>query len=236
MKIFIFELFCIVIILFLPIINRMNIVKSIIFGAPGSGKGTISEKIVRNFLIKHVSTGDILRYHIANKTKLGEKVNSYVSSGKLVPDEVMNELVEDELKSHNDSWLLDGYPRTLAQAEELSKHVDVNLVINLDVPFDVIVDRLKSRWIHKGSGRIYNIGFNNPKVPGLDDVTGEELVQREDDKPAVVLKRLNTYADNAKPIIEFYKCKNVLTTFTGNTSDEIWENLHPFLSERLSQK
>lgn len=214
----------------------MNHVRSIILGAPGSGKGTISERIIKNFVIKHISSGDILRSNIANKTDLGKTVSSYVSSGKLVPDNVMNSLIHNELTQYHESWLLDGYPRTLPQAQKLDGAVDITLVINLVVPFDVIVDRLKSRWIHEPSGRVYNIGFNDPKVPGLDDITKEKLIQREDDKPAVVQKRLNTYATNANPVIEFFKVKNVLETFQGKSSNEIWEKLYPFLCQKLEKK
>ncbi len=213
----------------------MSLIRSIIFGAPGSGKGTISERICQRFRFTHVSSGDILRANIVAGTELGITVNSFVSTGKLVPDDVMNALIESKLNECSGSWLLDGYPRTLSQTEKLWEHVQVNLVINLEVPFDVIIDRLKNRWIHESSGRIYNVGFSDPKVPGLDDITREKLIQREDDKPAVVLKRLETYAATSRPIIEFFRSKGVLETFEGKSSNEIWEMLYPFLRAKLGQ-
>lgn len=214
----------------------MNSIRSIIFGAPGSGKGTISERIIKQFVIKHISSGDILRSNIANKTELGKAISSCVSSGKLVSDDVMNTVILDELKRSSESWLLDGYPRTVAQATKLSESVNINLVINLVVPYSVIIDRLRSRWIHLPSGRVYNIGFNDPKVPGLDDITQEKLVQREDDQPAVVQKRLDTYSETAGPIIDFFNNKGVLVTFEGKTSNEIWEKLYPFLRSKLEKR
>lgn len=212
---------------------RMIKIRALILGAPGSGKGTISEKIKSNFIINYISSGDILRYSIANKTELGKQIETQVSEGKLVADDLMNSVIKTELNKTSEPWLLDGYPRTLGQAEKLSKDVDVNLVINLVVPFNVIVDRLKSRWIHLPSGRVYNIGFNDPKKPGLDDVTNEKLVQREDDKPEVVQKRLDTYSATINPVIDFYSKKNVLHTFKGNTSKEIWGELSQFLIKKI---
>ncbi|XKL59676.1 hypothetical protein PGB90_000692 [Kerria lacca] len=214
----------------------MNRIKGIILGAPGSGKGTISDRIIHNFNIKHISSGDILRSNISNKTELGKTVSCYVAAGKLVPDEIMNRLIQNEMKNHIESWLLDGYPRTITQAVKLVENVEINLVINLIVPFNIIIDRLKNRWIHEPSGRIYNIGFNNPKVPGLDDITQEKLVQREDDKPSVVQERLKTYSSTVKPIIEFFKSKDILETFEGKSSDEIWGKLYPFLCKYIEKK
>ncbi|XP_065206704.1 GTP:AMP phosphotransferase AK3, mitochondrial isoform X1 [Planococcus citri] len=209
-------------------------IRAIILGAPGSGKGTISEKIRKNFIINYISSGDILRTNIANKTELGKKIESQVSSGQLVSDDVMNDLIKSELNKTSLPWLLDGYPRTLPQAEKLSRDFDINLVLNLVVPFEVIIERLKSRWIHLPSGRVYNIGFNDPKTPGFDDITNEPLTQREDDKPDVVKKRLDTYSATINPVIDFYSKKNdVLHTFKGNTSKEIWSELSQFLLKKI---
>ncbi|CAH1173987.1 unnamed protein product [Phaedon cochleariae] len=197
--------------------------KSLILGAPASGKGTISSRIIQNFNLQHISSGDKLRQNIQKKTEVGNEAERYIKDGKLVPDDIMIKFISSEIKKvPNQMWLLDGFPRTVSQAEALWKVEKLDLAINLVVPFQVIINRVKDRWIHLPSGRVYNVGFNAPKVPGKDDVTGEPLVQREDDKPEVVLKRLELYKQMTKPVIEFYKDKNILKDFHGETSDEIW--------------
>ncbi|KAJ8683459.1 hypothetical protein QAD02_019251, partial [Eretmocerus hayati] len=200
--------------------------RAVILGAPGSGKGTISARIVKNFDVCHISSGDKLRSHIANQTELGKEVKKYLDSGSLVPDETMIALISGEIKKVGDkNWLLDGFPRTVSQAEALHKIHPVSLVINVDVPDQVILDRLRNRWIHLPSGRVYNIGFNDPKVPGKDDVTGEPLTQRPDDRPEIVQARLNEYADKTKPVIDYYKKLSVLESFSGNTTDSMWPSI-----------
>lgn len=200
-----------------------KVLKALILGAPGSGKGTISSRIVKKYTVAHISSGDKLRDHIEKQTELGKEVKNFLNEGKLVPDEVMIKFMMSELKKvDNKRWLLDGFPRTIGQAEALWKVQPVNVVLNLDVPFDVIIDRIKSRWVHLPSGRVYNIGFNSPKVAGKDDETGEDLMQRPDDKPGAVKKRLEVYESMTRPVIKFYKDKGILQEFKGRTSDEIW--------------
>ena len=138
---------------------------ALIIGAPGSGKGTISNWIVRDFGLVHVSSGDLLRAHLRDGTPLGLEAKSYITAGDLVPDKVMVGLVSSELKQlGSQAWLLDGFPRTQPQAEALQAETPVNVVVNLCVPFETIIDRIKDRWIHPGSGRVYNLVFNPPKV------------------------------------------------------------------------
>lgn len=186
--------------------NISKIVKAIIIGAPGSGKGTISSRIVKDFGMKHLSSGDMLRGQILQKTEAGLNAKKYTDKGDLVPDEIMVKLILNEIHSlGNVSWLLDGFPRTVAQAIDLHKSEPVNMVISLNVPFEVIIDRIKGRWTHLPSGRVYNTEFNPPKTPGIDDVTGEPLVQRDDDKPETVRQRLETYNRQTKPVLEYYK-------------------------------
>ncbi|KAK7079639.1 GTP:AMP phosphotransferase ak3, mitochondrial, partial [Halocaridina rubra] len=143
-----------------------KVFKMIILGAPGSGKGTISSRIVRDFGLKHLSSGDLLRSQIISKTDLGLKAQTYMKDGKLVPDDVMVKLISSELAKINiPTWLLDGFPRTQPQAEALTQHERLDLVLSLEVPHEIIIDRLKCRWTHLPSGRIYNTDFNPPKVP-----------------------------------------------------------------------
>jgi len=203
---------------------------ALIIGAPGSGKGTISNWIVRDFGLVHVSSGDLLRAHLRDGTPLGLEAKSYISAGNLVPDNVMVGLVSSELKQLGSKpWLLDGFPRTQPQAEALQAETPVNVVVNLCVPFETIIDRIKDRWIHPASGRVYNLIFNPPKVDGKDDETGEDLVQREDDKPESVRNRLEVFQASTEPVLEFYRKQGILQDFHGTESKKIWPNVESYL-------
>ncbi|XP_075983536.1 adenylate kinase 3 [Anticarsia gemmatalis] len=209
---------------------KNKLLKALILGAPASGKGTISSRIVKKYTVAHVSSGDKLRDHIEKQTDLGKEVKKYLNEGKLVPDDVMIKFMITELKKVDDKpWLLDGFPRTVGQANALWKVQPVDVVLNLVVPFEVIIDRVRNRWVHLASGRVYNIGFNTPKVEGKDDVTGEDLVQRPDDRPEAVQKRLEIYESVTRPVIDFYKEKGILKEFHGRTSDEIWPKVTSYL-------
>lgn len=177
----------------------------------------------------------MLRVNIENKTALGIEAESFMKEGKLVPDESMIRCILEELKTVKGSILLDGFPRTNAQAAKLWDVQKIDSVINLIVPYDVIADRVKHRYVHMPSGRVYNLDFNPPKVPMKDDVTGEPLSKRPDDDPEILLKRLSVYDNETKPVLDFYKSKGILTEFRGNTSNEIWEKLKPFLATRIDQ-
>jgi adenylate kinase len=170
---------------------------ALILGKPGGGKGTISKKILKDFSqFHHVSTGDLLRAHVREGTKLGKEAKQYMDEGKLVPDKLMIDLVMEEATpslEEGKSLLLDGFPRTVVQAEGLEEAVHVDLVINLDIPTDTIVERIADRWIHPASGRVYSYSYKPPKKHGLDDDTGEKLIQRPDDQPAKVRARLDLY-------------------------------------------
>uniref|UniRef100_A0A452TSH2 Adenylate kinase active site lid domain-containing protein n=1 Tax=Ursus maritimus TaxID=29073 RepID=A0A452TSH2_URSMA len=158
-----------------------KLLRAVILGAPGSGKGTVSSRITKHFALKHLSSGDLLRDNI---------------------------------------WLLDSFPRTLPQAEALDR---------------VIKQRLTARWIHPASGRVYNIEFNPPKAVGIDDLTGEPLIQRDDDKPETVVKRLKAYEVQTQPVLEYYQRKGVLETFSGTETDKIWPHVYDFLQTKVPQ-
>ncbi|TNM91855.1 GTP:AMP phosphotransferase AK3, mitochondrial [Takifugu flavidus] len=211
-----------------------KIFRVIIMGPPGSGKGTVSARIIKSFLLKHISSGDILRANINAKTELGLLMKSCIDQGQLVPDDVISRLILKDLRAlENSSWLLDGFPRTVSQAEALEDAYSVDSVLNLNVPFQTIKERLTSRWTHLPSGRVYNIDFNPPKVPGLDDVTGEPLVQRDDDSPETVTRRLRSYETQTEPVLEFYRCKGVLQTFSGTETNKIWPHVEAFLHKKF---
>ncbi|XP_050403128.1 GTP:AMP phosphotransferase AK3, mitochondrial [Patella vulgata] len=208
-----------------------KIFRTIIIGPPGSGKGTISTRIVKDFGMKHLSSGDILRKQILDGTAAGSTAKQFIDKGQLVPDNVMVQLIINELKKiQGNSWLLDGFPRTLTQAKSLYEEEPVDVVVNLNVPFNVIIERIEKRWTHIPSGRIYHTEFNPPKLQGKDDKTGDDLIQRDDDKPETVRKRLETFQNLTQPVLEFYRSKNILAEFTGSYSNEIWPEVHKLLS------
>jgi len=211
--------------------NKAN---TLIIGAPGSGKGTISNWIVRDFGLLHVSSGDLLRAQMRDGTELGLAAKSFIDKGNLVPDNVMVGLISSELKKLGEKpWLLDGFPRTVAQAEALQQETPVNVVVNLCVPFETIIERVKDRWIHPASGRVYNLVFNPPKVDGHDDETGEPLVQRDDDKPESVRNRLEVFQNVTEPVLEFYRKKGICQDFHGTESKKIWPHVETYLKSIL---
>ncbi|XP_063313282.1 GTP:AMP phosphotransferase AK3, mitochondrial isoform X1 [Pelobates fuscus] len=208
--------------------------RAVIMGPPGSGKGTISDRIVKTFALQHLSSGDLLRLNIQKKTEIGIVAKSYIDQGQLVPDDVITKLILQELNTmRTNSWLLDGFPRTVPQAKALDDAHQINSVIDLNVPFETIRQRLTARWIHPGSGRVYNTEFNPPKVLGIDDITGEPLIQREDDQPETVTKRLKGYEALTRPVLEYYRNKGVLETFSGTETNKIWPHVHTFLRTKL---
>lgn len=211
----------------------------LILGKPGGGKGTISNKILRDFpRFKHLSTGDILRQHVRNETPIGLQAKKHMERGDLVPDDIMIKLVLCDAAAINDgeNLLLDGFPRTMEQAIALDKSLEVDLVVDLDVPVNTIVERISDRWIHPASGRIYNYSYNPPQTRGKDDVTNEDLVQREDDKPETVRKRLEAYDNITAPLKEYYSNKDILKTFSGTKSDVIYVEVQKWLEEKMEEE
>ncbi|XP_013926951.1 PREDICTED: adenylate kinase 4, mitochondrial, partial [Thamnophis sirtalis] len=159
-----------------------KLLRAVVLGPPGSGKGTVCERIAKSFGLKHLSSGQFLRENIG--------ANS-------------------------------GFPRTLGQAEALDRICELDLVISLNIPFETLKDRLSARWIHPASGRVYNMEFNPPQTHGIDDITGEPLIQREDDIPEAVAARLRKYKDAAKPVMELYKNRGILHSFSGTETNKI---------------
>jgi len=207
----------------------------LILGPPGGGKGTISKKMLQDFpKFHHLSTGDLLRQHVREQTDLGKEAKQYMDSGSLVPDKLMIDLVMDDATPYLEegkSLLLDGFPRTRQQAVALENVTHIDTVVNLDVPEDIIVDRIADRWIHAASGRIYSYSYHPPKEHGKDDVTGEALVQRDDDKPEAVRKRLKAYAEITSPLVRYYEKRGLCKTFKGTMSDVIYPKVKGFLEQ-----
>ena len=180
----------------------------ILLGAPGAGKGTQAQLICEKFAIPQISTGDMLRAAVKAGSELGLKVKEIMETGGLVSDEIIIDLVKERIQQDDcaNGFLFDGFPRTIPQAEAmLEAGVDIDYVIEIDVADDEIVKRLSGRRVHPGSGRIYHILFNQPKIEGKDDETGEDLIQRADDEEETVRKRLAIYHDQTAPLVSFYK-------------------------------
>ena len=179
----------------------------ILLGPPGAGKGTQARLICEQMGIVQISTGDILRQAVADGTALGKQAASYMNAGTLVPDELMIHLVKERVARPDcvNGFLLDGFPRTVPQAIALqSSGVHIDWVFDLDVPDSILVERLSGRRVHLPSGRVYHTSYNPPRVAGHDDLSGEPLVQREDDKEETVLKRLSVFREQTQPMVEFY--------------------------------
>ncbi|PTJ45619.1 adenylate kinase [Staphylococcus simulans] len=198
----------------------MNI---ILMGLPGAGKGTQASEIVKKFPIPHISTGDMFRKAIKDETELGKEAKSYMDHGELVPDEVTVGIVKERL-SEDDAkkgFLLDGFPRTLEQAEALSKIMTelgrkIDAVINIEVPEEELMNRLTGRRVCEVCGTTYHLVFNPPKVDGVCDLDGGKLYQREDDNPETVAKRLEVNVKQSKPILEYYDKEGVLKNVDGS--------------------
>jgi adenylate kinase len=182
--------------------------KIILLGAPGAGKGTQAEYLREKFGIPQISTGDMLRAAVKAGTPLGLQVKSVMESGGLVTDEIIIALIKDRIRESDcaNGFLFDGFPRTIPQAQALvDAGIEIDVVLEIDVPDEEIVRRLSGRRVHPGSGRIYHVDNKPPKNSGLDDVTGEPLIQREDDKEATVRKRLEVYHQQTRPLVDFYR-------------------------------
>ncbi|MFL2874201.1 MAG: adenylate kinase [Pseudohongiellaceae bacterium] len=188
----------------------------ILLGAPGAGKGTQAQFICEKYGIPQISTGDMLRAAVKAKSDLGKQVEEVMVSGGLVTDDIIIALVKDRIKEGDcgNGFLFDGFPRTIPQAAALIEgDIQIDIVLEIDVNDDEIVKRLSGRRVHVESGRTYHVVYNPPKLAGADDVTGGELIQREDDKEETIRNRLNVYHLQTKPLVDFYtKLSNSDTT------------------------
>ena len=210
----------------------MNLV---FLGPPGAGKGTIAKVAKEALGVPHISTGDLFRANIKNETELGKRVKEILASGGLVPDEITIKMVENRLSESDceKGYILDGFPRTIPQAEALSKMSNVEGVINFVLSEDEIIKRLSGRRMCPSTGRTYHILFNPPKVEGIDDETGEPLIQRDDDKPESIRHRLELYNEATAPLIDYYKAKDVvLDLICTNDPKETEDNFFALINDR----
>ena len=208
--------------------------KIIMLGAPGAGKGTQAKKIAAKYDIPHISTGDIFRANIKNGTELGKKAKTYMDQGLLVPDELVVDLVVEDCSN---GYVLDGFPRTIPQAEALDKALadlgqKMDYAIDVDVPDENIVNRMGGRRACVGCGATYHLVFAPAKEEGICDTCGKELILRDDDKPETVQKRLNVYHEQTQPLIEYYSKAGILKTVDGTVDmNDVFQAIVDILGE-----
>ena len=215
------------------------VMKIIMLGAPGAGKGTQAKQIAQAYDIPHISTGDIFRANIKEGTELGKKAQEYMDKGLLVPDELVCDLVVDRI--HKDDcekgYILDGFPRTIPQANALDEALakdgeKIEFAIDIEVPDENIINRMSGRRACVGCGATYHIKYNPTKVEGICDVCGEKLILRDDDKPETVKNRLSVYHEQTQPLIDFYAKKNVLAEVDGTKDmEEVFEDIVKILGK-----
>lgn len=213
--------------------------KVILLGPPGAGKGTQAVRISEEFKIPHISTGDIFRQNIKGNTELGKLAKGYIDKGLLVPDEVTNKIVQDRLVKEDckNGFLLDGYPRNVSQAEELDGFLQdqgsvLNYVINIFVEREILIDRITGRRVCPNCGSTYHVKNTPPKVENICDKCGAELIQRTDDNIESVLKRLEVYDSETKPLIEYYEKRNILVDIDGSKPvNEVFDKIRVLLGD-----
>ncbi|PPQ73603.1 hypothetical protein CVT24_008061 [Panaeolus cyanescens] len=208
--------------------------RTILMGPPGAGKGTQAPKIRDDFCVCHLATGDMLREQVAQKTPLGVEAKKIMDAGGLVSDDIMVGMIKDQLENNpqcKNGFVLDGFPRTVPQAQKLdgmlqSRNEKLDSVVQLLIDDQLLISRITGRLIHPSSGRTYHKEFNPPKKPGVDDVTGEKLIQRSDDNVETLRKRLSTYHSQTGPVADYYKNKGLWHGIDAAQSPSlVWDNL-----------
>jgi adenylate kinase len=207
----------------------------ILLGMPGAGKGTQAEIIQKDFDIANISTGAMMREVSRSQGELAEKVQTYLSSGTLVPNDIIVEMLVQRIGQDDcrKGFLLDGFPRNLDQGKALdSANVSIDLVLYLSISEDEIINRMSGRRVHLSSGRSYHVIHNPPQKEGFDDITGEELIQREDDAPKVIKKRLDVYFNETEPLLDFYRNKNLkfIEIDASKSLDEVTKSIRQSIS------
>lgn len=206
--------------------------KLIFLGPPGAGKGTMASRLAEFAGIPHISTGDIFRDNIGRQTELGVKVKAILDRGDLVPDELTIDLVKNRLEQGDaaDGFILDGFPRTIPQADALESFSSIDRVLNFDLNREEIIKRLSGRRVHKASGRTYHVVFSPPRTAGKDDVTGEDLITRADDQVDAIKNRLDVYWKQTAPLIEYYQKKGNITDIDASPApDAVFATLKAIL-------
>jgi adenylate kinase len=214
----------------------MNELNLVLLGPPGAGKGTQAARLRDDFDLRYIATGDLLRAHRANETDLGLRAARYMAEGRLVPDELVTAMVIEEVEDARDGFLLDGFPRTIAQADALDAELDkrrrpLDAVLLIDVPDEELVERISGRRMCP-DGHVYHVKYDPPAQEGICDRDGKPLIQRDDDKPETVRNRLRVYHDQTEPLVERYAAKGLLRPIDGTLSpDAVYDELRGTLAE-----
>jgi len=202
------------------------LVRVALVGPPGAGKGTQAKRIAQRTGLDHLSTGDILRDEVARETELGRAAKKYMDSGELVPDRVIVDMIGERIGAASPGFILDGFPRTVAQAEALEDLSPLDAVISIDLPRDEVVARLTARRVCVDCGRIYNLSFRPPADPTTCEICGGRLIQREDDREEVIRNRYDVYKRETEPLIAFYRERGLLREIDGRLgSDEVFARI-----------
>lgn len=210
----------------------MNI---LIFGPPGSGKSTHSHRIVRHYGLSYISSGNLIREEIRRGSDLGREMERYLAEGRLIPDTIVNALIISRLRRQRENFILDGYPRTPGQVIAFENYlydhgIRLDLAMEIFISEEESVERISGRRICPRCGAVYHIKYHPPRVPGVCDICGSKLVQREDDRSEVARRRYRTYLANMGPIIKFYRSRGIYVRIDGNGSiEEVWKRIHPLL-------
>lgn len=220
--------------------NPKSTTRMLILGKPCTGKGTLASRLCTKYNIRSLSTGDLLRQHIVQRSNIGKQAEEIVASGGLLPDELMLDLVTDKLDMlRNKNWVLDGFPRTQRQARLLDNYLEerglsLSLVVNVDLSDEVILKWIADRLVHVPSGRVYSTSHNPPRVPGIDDITGEPLTKRPDDDPEIFSRRLDHYYSQTSPLLYYYASRSPHATRLVNldcNSDMLWPTLDSVIQD-----
>lgn len=207
----------------------------VIFGPPGSGKGTYASRLTQKLGVPHISTGDLVREEIRNNTPLGKTVENYSNSGALVPDDVITEILKNRISTEvSKGFILEGYPRTVNQAKALERITKLDAVVNLGVPDDLIVARLSARLQCRACGEIYNERNLKPKISGKCDKCDGELYRRVDDQPEVIRERLKVYREASEPVVEFYRAKSILKNIRNDNANADPDSVAQQILEAIS--
>ncbi len=221
----------------------MSELNLILLGPPGAGKGTQAQRLIKDWDLPHISTGDLLRDHRERATELGQQAGKYMSEGKLVPDDLVIAMIFEKIEQQgDDGFLLDGFPRTIAQADALGDELDkrgrrLTAVLLIDAPDEEVIGRLSGRRVCS-DGHVYHVDNDPPKHPDVCDQDGKPLRQRDDDKPEVIQRRLDTYHEQTKPLIEYYEEQGVLRAFDGSRAPgEVHDHIRATLATlRLEER